>query len=127
VRYAEVTGDPLLRRRLDDLVADASRKYTVSPQLFHGLAGLGNFLLDVWEYTREETHLAEAWQVAEGVLLFQIDRPEGIAFPGEQAARESTDFATGSAGVGLFLHRLLNAGDRRRSNFNFVVDELLDR
>jgi hypothetical protein len=125
VRYAEVTGDPSLRRRLDDLVADASRKYTVSPQLFHGLAGLGNFLLDVWEYTRDAAHLAEAWQVAEGVLLFQVDRPEGIAFPGEQAARESTDFATGSAGVGLFLHRLLNAG--HRTNFNLVVDELLDR
>ncbi|MDN3351953.1 class III lanthionine synthetase LanKC [Actinomadura sp. DC4] len=121
VRYLRVTGDPALRGRLTGLVTDASRKYTVSPQLFHGLAGLGNFLLDVWEHTGSEDHLAEAWQVAEGALLFRIERPEGIAFPGEQAARESTDLATGSAGVGLFLHRLLTAGP----NLNFVVDELL--
>ncbi len=126
VRYLAVTGDPDLKRRLGDLLVDASRKYTVLPQLFHGQAGLGNFLLDVWEHTREEAHLAEAWQVAEGILPFQIERPEGIAFPGEQAVRESTDLATGSAGVGLFLHRLLTAGETARSNFNFVVDELLD-
>jgi lantibiotic modifying enzyme len=125
VRYLAVTADTALERQLTDLVSDASRKYTVSPQLFHGLAGLGNFLLDVWEQSGDERHLAEAWQVAEGVLLFRIERAEGIVFPGEQAARESADFATGAAGVGLFLHRLLQAEHGIQGNFNFVIDELL--
>ena len=42
------------------------------PQLFHGLAGLGNALLDIHELDGDERYLAEAWQVAEGVLLFSV-------------------------------------------------------
>jgi hypothetical protein len=54
-----------------------------------------------------------------------MDRPEGIGFPGEQAIRESADLASGAAGVGLFLNRLLKAETGSRGNFNFVVDALL--
>ena len=54
-----------------------------------------------------------------------MDRPEGIGFPGEQTARESADFATGAAGIALFLNRLHQAEVAIAPNFNFVVDELL--
>jgi lantibiotic modifying enzyme len=37
--------------------------------------------------------------------------------------RVTTDFATGSAGVGLFLNRLTDPENSK--NFNFVVDEFL--
>jgi hypothetical protein len=98
----------------------------VFPQLFHGLAGLGNALLDLWDFGLGERSLEEAWRVASGILLFRIERDEGLAFPGEQAIRESTDFATGSAGICLFLHRLLHADNGVRvGNFNFVLDNLL--
>ncbi|NJO66110.1 MAG: protein kinase/lanthionine synthetase C family protein [Leptolyngbyaceae cyanobacterium RM1_405_57] len=125
VRYLAVTSDPILQDWLEPLVSDASRKYTAFPQLFRGLAGLGNFLLDVWHQTGNERHLLAAWHVAEGVLLFQIDCQEGVAFPGEQTRRESADFATGAAGVGLFLSRLLKSEKSIQGNFNFVIDELL--
>jgi tRNA A-37 threonylcarbamoyl transferase component Bud32 len=125
IRYLAVAPDDILEDWVPTLASDACRKYASFPQLFHGLAGLGNFLLDVWAQTGEDRYLAEAWQVAEGVQLFRIDRAEGLAFPGEQAVRESADFATGAAGVGLFLHRLLSAGKGISDNFNFVVDELL--
>jgi hypothetical protein len=124
-RYVAATGDEALRRWLLRLADDASRKYVAFPQLFRGLAGLGNFLLDVWEQTRDEQHLMAAWQAAEGVLLFRVEREEGLAFPGEQARRESADFATGAAGVGLFLHRLLGVEQGARANFDFVLDDLL--
>ena len=125
IRYLAVASDATLKDWVAHLVADARYKYTVFPQLFHGLAGLGNFMLDVWEHTGDEQYLTDAWQVAEGAILFRIDRDEGITFPGEQARRESADFATGAAGVGLFLNRLLKANPGLRGNFNFVVDELL--
>jgi hypothetical protein len=63
--------------------------------------------------------------VAEGILLFRIDRPEGIGFAGEQAIRESADFGTGAAGISLFLDRLIKADSGAHGNFNFVVDELI--
>ena len=125
VRYAAVTGDTELLWWLDHLVSDASRKYTAFPQLFRGLAGLGNFLLDAWYQTGEERHLLSAWEAAEGALLFRIDSEDGIAFPGEQTRRESADFATGGAGVALFLDRLLKAQNVIQENFLFMVDELL--
>jgi len=125
LRYHAVTGDPELRRWIDLLLRDTCRKYAAFPQLFHGLAGLGNVVLDAYEFLGEPDLLAEARRVAQGVLLFAIDRPEGIAFPGEQAVRETADFATGSAGVALFLHRLLRAEPGGRTNDAFMLDELL--
>jgi len=126
VRYVVVTGAPELEKWVDRLLPDISRKYAVMPQLFHGLAGLGNALLDVAELLDRPDTLAEAWRTAEGVLLYRIDTAEGIAFPGEQSLRESADLASGASGVGLFLDRLirLDAGERP-GNPNFVLDELI--
>lgn len=125
VRHLAATSDSALRLWVSHFASNLGHKYAVFPQLFHGLAGLGNALLDLCEFCADEQYLSEAWQVAEGVLLFGIPRPEGIGFPGEQAHRESADFATGAAGVGLFLDRLVKADANRCGNFNFVVDELL--
>jgi hypothetical protein len=125
LRYHAVTGDPVLRAWIDDLLRDARRKYVVFPQLFHGLSGIGNVLLDAFEFLGDEALLEEARRTAAGVLCFAVRRPEGVTFPGEQTVRESADFATGSAGVGLFLHRLLHARPGGRTNFNFVLDDLL--
>ncbi|GAA4906369.1 protein kinase-like protein [Stackebrandtia albiflava] len=125
-RYAAVSPeDRVLDGWIDRLLPDVSRKYAVMPQLFHGLAGMGDVLIDVAELTGRPDVLAEAWRTAEGVLLFRVDAPEGVVFPGEQGLRESADFATGSAGVGLFLDRLLKTGPGTRTGFNLVLDDLL--
>lgn len=131
VRYRDVTGDPALDGWIDRLLPDLKRKYAVMPQLFHGLAGIGNALLDVADLAdRPEVRAdirAEAWRTAEGVLLFGVDSPEGLGFLGEQSLRESADFATGAAGIGLFLHRLLQDDPHRPHNTNFTLDDLLPR
>ncbi|QSB04204.1 class III lanthionine synthetase LanKC [Natronoglycomyces albus] len=127
VRYVAVTGDPELEAWVDRLLPDICRKYAVLPQLFHGLAGVGNALLDVAQFAARPEAVAEAWRTAEGILLYGIDCPEGIAFPGEQAMRESGDISTGSAGVALFLHRLANSQETVAPNLNFMLDEILPR
>ncbi|MFC8248548.1 class III lanthionine synthetase LanKC [Streptomyces chartreusis] len=124
-RFLSVTPDTSLQRWLTPLAQDVTRKYAAFPHLFRGLSGMGNSLLDVWERTTDKNFLGAAWRAAEGVLLSRIDCVEGVGFPGEQAMRESADFATGAAGVALFLDRLLRAGSGGSENFNFVVDELL--
>ncbi|OIJ64327.1 class III lanthionine synthetase LanKC [Streptomyces mangrovisoli] len=125
LRYHHVTADPRLRERIDALLPDVRRKYTVFPQLFHGNSGLGNILLDAYEFLGDAELLAEAERVAEAVLCTAIERPEGIVFPGEQTVRESCDLASGSAGVALFLDRLRTAHPGGRTNANFVLDDLL--
>jgi serine/threonine protein kinase len=121
LRYVAATDDDDLKAKLDRVIPDTCRKYTLFPGLFNGLAGLGNFLLDCYQFLDDERYLREAHNVARGNLLFKIDKASGIAFPGDYLHRISTDLGTGSSGVGLFLHRLLHEVE----NFNFVLDMLL--
>lgn len=126
LRYWHVTGDEGLRKQVDQLLPDVRRKYTSFPQLFRGLSGIGNALLDAYEFLGDPELLGDAERVAEAVLCSAVRRPEGVVFPGEQMLRESADLATGSAGIALFLDRLRHAAPGRRTNRNFLLDDLLD-
>jgi hypothetical protein len=107
---------------LDKIALDCDRKYTIFPTRFFGLAGLGEFFLDMADFGVEESTAVEcAWKNAAGALLFKVEREQGIAFPGEQLMRLSCDFGTGSAGIALFLHRLINRGKPP-----FMLDSLLE-
>jgi serine/threonine protein kinase len=124
VRFWSHTQDQEYADMLNLLAPDLMRKYTVFPGLFRGLAGLGNALLDLADFTGEERYHEAAHRAASGILLHRLQRPSGFAFPGEQLLRISTDFGTGSAGIGLFLDRLARH-EQRPGNFNFTLDELL--
>ena len=109
---------------LNLLMPDTFRDYTAFPTLFTGLAGLGDLQLDVFGFTGDDRYRSEAIQITEGILRFQIEKPDGIAFPGEQLTRISTDFGSGSAGIALFLSRLANE-ENKHPSFNFMLDDLL--
>lgn len=125
LRYWDATGEERLRKDLDRVLPDVRRKYTDSPQLFHGMSGVGNALLDAYEFLGDPELLGDAERTAEAVLLNALPRPEGTAFPGRRALRESADLATGAAGVTLFLRRLPHAAPGHRTNGNFLLDDLL--
>ncbi|WP_242515118.1 class III lanthionine synthetase LanKC [Sorangium cellulosum] len=84
--------------------------YTVFPTNFSGMAGLGNFFVDMYRRTEEASYLEEARRFVDRVMLFARGKPAGLSFPGEELRRISTDYGTGSAGTGLFLHRLVAGG-----------------
>jgi hypothetical protein len=66
------------------------------------------------------TRCSEALQrLIAGILLFKVEKPNGISFPGYELYRLSCDFATGSAGIALFLHEYLTGSS------NFLLDDLL--
>jgi serine/threonine protein kinase len=90
----------------------AFSKYAVEPTQFSGLSGIGEFMLDLFRASGQEVYLNRAYAIADSILMYAVERPQGVAFPGRLLMRLSSDFATGSAGVGLFLHRLLGLGDR---------------
>lgn len=125
IRYYYVTKEEGYKSYLDLLIPDICKEYTIYPNLFQGMAGLGNVLIDAYQFLGEESYLQEAYQIYENMRLFELNRPEGKVYPGERLWRISTDLATGSAGVALYFHRLLHH-DKPFNNFNFTVDELLD-
>ncbi|MFJ9241989.1 class III lanthionine synthetase LanKC [Streptomyces sp. NPDC101776] len=125
LRYHHVTGDESLGKHIEELLPDVRRKYTTFPQLFHGISGLGNVLLDAYEFLGDPELLGDAERAAEAVLCSAVRRPEGVVFPGEQTVRESCDLATGSAGVALFLDRFRRTRPGARTNTNFLLDDLI--
>ncbi len=122
IRYWALTKSEQYWELLSALIPDIDRKYTAFPGLFRGLAGLINSMLDVVKFTGDEKLLQSASRSAEGLCLFAMQRPSGLAFPGEQLFRISTDFSSGSIGVGLVVKRLLAHKDTL-PDFNFTLDK----
>lgn len=121
VRYYRALGDPRYLNILNDLLPDACRKYGISPGRFIGLSGIGEFLLPLAELEPFHAKCSEALQrLITGIMLFRVKTPGGMAFPGYELYRLSCDFATGSAGIALFLHDYLTG-----SNSSFLLDDLL--
>jgi lantibiotic modifying enzyme len=120
IRFSSILGDGRYRELAEKAGNHAVTKYSVSPGQFSGLSGIGEFLIDLYRFTGKQKYLDDAFKVAEGALLFQIKRPEGIAFPGDELTRISTDYGTGSAGIGMFLRRLLEPTGRLFYEFDVL-------
>jgi lantibiotic modifying enzyme len=112
IRFAAILDDRRYRALAEKVANSAAIKYTVFPGQFAGLSGIGEFFIDMYYFTGKEKYWNTAFKTAEGILLYQVQRPEGIAFPGEELLRICTDYGTGSAGVGMFLHRFIEPAGR---------------
>ncbi|RKH65181.1 lanthionine synthetase C family protein [Corallococcus llansteffanensis] len=119
IRFFEV----LKEERYLDVARRAARGceafFSAAPHLFEGLASMGESLLDMFQVTGEHRYLELARQKATQTLLYRIDRPEGVAFPGRYLVRISHDYGVGGAGIGLFLHRALTPQPRRFHDLSF--------
>lgn len=114
IRFHALLGEPRYRKLAERAASYAAdSKFAVQPSQFEGLSGIGEMALDLYLFTGEERFLRIAYELAESILLYAVERAEGIAFPGRRLVRLSNDYGTGSAGVGLFFHRLLHPGPRR--------------
>jgi serine/threonine protein kinase len=120
-RFQKLIGSPRYQSVLEQIFIDTDRKYAVFPGRFTGLAGLGEFLLDMHDLSGEERFLQSAKRVAGGIIHFRAER-NGSAFPGEMLSRLCCDYGTGSAGIALFLNRLL--GNQKS---DFLLDGLFAR
>ena len=118
LRYYRLLGDQKYRDMLESIYIDTTRKYTLFPGLFSGLAGLGEFLVDLHRVTNESHHFDAAYRVATGISLFKIEKKQGFAFPGDMLRRISCDYGTGSAGIAHFLHRLTHREEEGAFNLD---------
>jgi hypothetical protein len=121
VRYWAATGDPRYAEALHGVIADNDRKFSIFPGLHVGMAGMADFFLDLEAFgfsTRREGRGAS--KPLSGMLQFKIERPEGVAFPGESRSKITCDYGSGGAGMSVVLHRYLHGGPAA-----FMLDELL--
>jgi serine/threonine protein kinase/rhamnogalacturonyl hydrolase YesR len=115
------SGEPRLRKFAERCANTVTDRHTNKLWYNYGMAGYGEYLLDMYRLLGDERYLNWAYFQAEGLLPHRIYKEEGIAFAAEELFRISCDLAGGSAGIGLFLHRLL-----RPEQPHFLLrDELL--
>lgn len=108
-------------RVLSEMAAEAvvSSRWRSSLVQCHGLAGDGEFLLDMYDYLGDSVYLKAAHGLANIIYAHRVDS-EGITlFPDESGSRLSSEWGMGYAGVASFLHRLLSKTQRK-----FMVDEI---
>ncbi|MDP9024070.1 MAG: class III lanthionine synthetase LanKC [Candidatus Eremiobacteraeota bacterium] len=106
-RYRYLAGHDDLDDVIQKLDRDTTRKYSVSPGMLQGLSGLGAYNLDLYQFTGDRRYRDRAVRTLDGVMLYAIEKPQGLAFPGNGLGRICCDYATGGAGILSFIHRLL--------------------
>lgn len=112
IRLYRELGDAKYLAAAEMIAEGASTKWTILPNLLTGLSGIGEFMLDMFFLTGHVEYVERALDMAATVLWYAIERPTGIAFPGRWLGHISNDYATGSAGVGLFLDRIVEPKSR---------------
>ncbi len=121
LRYLRVTGEERLRTLTGQFMPSTLSGISLNPGLFLGMAGLANLALDHDYLLGGDQYRGAARNFATSILVLRCPQPEGLAFPGNSLLRYSVDYATGSAGILLLLHRLVSGGP----DFNLSLDELL--
>lgn len=79
-----------------------------SPDMTHGVAGLGTCLLHIWRHTGDTALLTRASACADHLLTVRLPGPEAVwatdpSHDSELAGYRSYGFAHGTAGIGAFL------------------------
>jgi hypothetical protein len=119
VRFHHLLGIERYEILARKIAEDTFIKYSFIPSLFEGLTGIGEFMLDMFHFSADQAYRHKALDIADTVLWFKIDKPEGVAYPGRWLTRISNDYATGAAGIGLFFTRLLRPHKRLLVDLDF--------
>jgi hypothetical protein len=114
IRFYEALGEDRYREAAEVIAEGAFCRWSILPSLVEGLSGIAEFFLDLHHATGRRERLEQAHLMADTLEWYVVERPEGATFPGRWLTKVSNDYATGSAGIGLFLGRLLHPARRRQ-------------
>ena len=93
---------------LDRCLRACRIRFTVFPGLFSGLAGLTFTLAETGRVLERPELVEAAWTSARGLFRYAVPRSGGVGWLGEPGHRFSADLWSGSAGVLLVLHQLID-------------------
>lgn len=121
IRMHLITGDSRLRDYARMAAADVVHRCWASGLCYcHGLAGNGDFLLDMVRWCGDSDLKAASTTIAEVMYAQRVAANECIVFPDESGDAVAADLGCGLCGVGEFFLRYSGHGSRI-----FMNDELL--
>jgi len=108
---------------LDELLLDVCRRFSTYSTLARGLAGMADVLIDASHLLNRPELLTTAREIGEEIARCHVVATLGgnTTVPGEFLMRMSNDYASGSAGVALLLHKLASSPDQVMSSA-FLTD-----
>ncbi|HEV2643118.1 MAG TPA: lanthionine synthetase C family protein, partial [Candidatus Elarobacter sp.] len=109
LRYRHLAGMTEFDEVIERVRISTDRSYTMVSNKLFGLSGIGGFNLDAHRFTGDARYLAAAHSNFNGILMYAIEREEGLAFPGTEQNKISCDYAVGNAGIMMYMHRLAAA------------------
>ena len=121
IRLWALTGETRYRLEAERIARTVRNRFSNKLWQDYGLAGYGEFLLDMRAYTGDDSYLDDTFSIAEVLVAHRNERLGGYAYAGTELVRLSCDYGMGSSGIGCFFLRLLDPSVGR---FLFA-DELL--
>jgi lantibiotic modifying enzyme len=113
VRLWQATNDPDLRAMAEQAASAVRRnRWNASTVACHGLAGDGEFLLDLADILGEARYRTWAGELLECLRARNVLRSGRILLPDESGLATAIDYGTGMAGILAFLLRLRHGGSR---------------
>lgn len=121
IRFWQRTGEMRFLKWAMNVASAVSFAWTMLPSLTEGMAGVGEFFVDMYVATGDLQYLDRAFDLAGALSWYLLERPVGILVPGRFFNRASFDLATGSAGIGTFLQRLVVHGPNVLVDFGHLA------
>lgn len=112
IRYYQATGRADYLQQAEAIALASYSRYAGLQGSCSGMAGIIEFYTDMYQITGQTLYQQQALDLAYRVSLFAVPRQVGLIYPGRMMIRLSADFAFGSSGVALMLHRVLSGGPR---------------
>lgn len=121
IRLWKLTKDEEILNYINKLMPDIKREYTFMPTLYHGLGGLCNTLMDIYQFNNNLINKSEIDLILNNIKKYLIKYEDEYMFPGMLNFNVSDDFSNGNAGLVCLIKRY----EDNKENFIFNVDELL--
>lgn len=112
IRFAVLCNDSRFELLAQQAADVCYSRFAVLPGQVEGMSGIGEFMLDLYQFTGKAVYRQRAEALAQSIALYRVDGARSIAFPGRGLQRLSCDYAYGASGIGMYLHRLTHGGPR---------------
>lgn len=113
-RLFEVTNNQTYLEQSLSIAKGCSLRYSGHPGLLTGMTGIGEFFLDLQNISQDTDFSEQIDEIIANITMFLFNNGNGLASPSESLTRTTFDYGTGSSGIALFFHRLINPTIPRR-------------
>lgn len=106
LRYYIVTQNPCYKVEMEQLIQSIRIKYSISPGIIDGLAGIGHVFIDLYRFAGKDEYLDVISDIKDGLLLQLVKKKGKHFFPNLKMEKLDASFMFGISGILTFFNRI---------------------